>query len=529
MLITREKSLSFNALRLSLRVIVIPLLLLPSLVLAAAYETCPQSHDFLQPMFGVTQLKPITIASSASPFTANNQNSRNHPVLWITEHTEGNFKIDEQGGLPFTVIAIKCRQLTESLLVALKSSRDLVGSSIYLSPRTHYVNDLGLSFDQIAQIHHTAFESAQKAQPEELYETIGELAHHLESSPKFTSRSINDNQFHIQTVYYATTRQPELTDESVYYNGKRDLEKPLHVGKADVSIPRDHKKGEIEQPFLTLKWLKQADSHILIQDITEYSPDQFWSELPVELATGEWEKSIIVYIHGYNVAFQSAIKRTAQMAYDFKFSGVPILFSWPSNASLLDYASDREDAMWSATHFAQFMTELKSKHGDANIHIVAHSMGNQVLLNGLNELALQSVNDSTMKPSIFKSVILAAPDVDSEWFTHQIAPRIMSLADNWAIYTSENDGALLASEKVNQVQRLGMPVSLVDGFDIIDTSELNAAPWSIPESHSYYANKLPVIEDLVSHLRGISPEERDLQLIENQTGHFWMLLDSEAQ
>ena len=84
------------------------------------------------------------------------------------------------------------------------------------------------------------------------------------------------------------------------------------------------------------------------------SRDDFWQAIPTIQGNDVWKDSVIVYIHGYNVTFNSAVKRTAQMAYDFEYTGVPILFSWPSNAALLDYASDREDAIWSATYLAAF-------------------------------------------------------------------------------------------------------------------------------------------------------------------------------
>ena len=44
-------------------------------------------------------------------------------------------------------------------------------------------------------------------------------------------------------------------------------------------------------------------------------------------------KEAFVFIHGYNVAFDDAIYRTAQIAYDLSFDGPPILYSWPSRAS----------------------------------------------------------------------------------------------------------------------------------------------------------------------------------------------------
>lgn len=41
-----------------------------------------------------------------------------------------------------------------------------------------------------------------------------------------------------------------------------------------------------------------------------------------------------VFVHGFNVPFHEAAKRTAQMAFDMHFEGLPILYSWPSRASI---------------------------------------------------------------------------------------------------------------------------------------------------------------------------------------------------
>lgn len=445
-------------------------------------------------------------------------------IVWLTSdpNTHGHYTINAPSQAePISIIATSCAALTPELEISLQATRHVITSSIPIAPNSHFVHDLGLSFDQIAEIQRTAFILAMRTQPDELYETLSELAENIAlASPRSTSRAATEKEFHVQTVYYATTRSPEQKD--IFYGGKRDTKTPIHFGQADISIPKTHQKGNVEQPLLSIKWLKQADKHVLIQSVTELPASEFWSRLPVEAGNGVWENSVIVYIHGYNVAFSSAIKRTAQMAYDFDYSGVPLLFSWPSNASLLDYASDREDAIWSATYLAKFLLDLRSRFSTANIHVVAHSMGNQVLLNAMNELSLQQKH-SDIK---FGSVVLAAPDVDNEWFTHQLAPRISKLAVNWAIYTSANDGALMASEKVNEAKRLGMPVSLAENFDVIDTSALNAAPWSIPESHSYYANKLPVIEDLVKHLEGVPPKDRHLNKIEIADGSYWRIIDN---
>jgi esterase/lipase superfamily enzyme len=49
-------------------------------------------------------------------------------------------------------------------------------------------------------------------------------------------------------------------------------------------------------------------------------------------------------VHGFNVSFENALRRTAQIAYDLDFDGAPFLFSWPSRDSLLSYASDWQSA-----------------------------------------------------------------------------------------------------------------------------------------------------------------------------------------
>ena len=49
---------------------------------------------------------------------------------------------------------------------------------------------------------------------------------------------------------------------------------------------------------------------------------------------------VFVFVHGYNVTFEGAAQRTAQIAYDLKFSGAPIFYSWPSQARTLEYTVD---------------------------------------------------------------------------------------------------------------------------------------------------------------------------------------------
>lgn len=59
----------------------------------------------------------------------------------------------------------------------------------------------------------------------------------------------------------------------------------------------------------------------------------------------EFNGTVAVFVHGYNHSYQEALFRTAQMAVDAKTIGLPILFSWPSAASVAGYVADRDAAL----------------------------------------------------------------------------------------------------------------------------------------------------------------------------------------
>ena len=40
----------------------------------------------------------------------------------------------------------------------------------------------------------------------------------------------------------------------------------------------------------------------------------------------------LVFVHGFNVRYQEAVLRAAQINYDLKYQGPIILFSWPAGA-----------------------------------------------------------------------------------------------------------------------------------------------------------------------------------------------------
>jgi len=51
-------------------------------------------------------------------------------------------------------------------------------------------------------------------------------------------------------------------------------------------------------------------------------------------------REVLLYIHGYTVSYNRALKRAAQLKNDLKFEGLVILFSWPTMGHPLAYSRD---------------------------------------------------------------------------------------------------------------------------------------------------------------------------------------------
>ena len=314
-----------------------------------------------------------------------------------------------------------------------------------------------------------------------------------------------------QTVYYATNRQHDSStkDLSQSYSGERSADKSLDYGVAVVTIPSSHKSGMLEGPFLGLKMLEDPKSHIILSSLEEVEEGDFFASIGKMLAQGagsDWDGHAVIFVHGFNVPFTEAVIRTAQVAYDIEFTGAPLLFSWPSDGNLLGYTSDREDATWSVTYLRSFLDKTVAQLAGKKIHIIAHSMGNQVLIGALQQMKLAD----SKRTHLFESITLAAPDFDAELFVDQIAPLVRDLTSQWTIYTSDNDMALSISLEVNNNQRLGQPVTPIAEYDVIDATGIEVSPWSVPENHSYYATKQQVIDDIQQAISGVSAKGRGL-------------------
>lgn len=265
----------------------------------------------------------------------------------------------------------------------------------------------------------------------------------------------------------------------------------LELGVCEVSIPPDHRVGQVETPsILRLEFRENPTKHVILERTTLLETDAFYASLS-QSVTKSAKQQAFVFIHGYNVGFDSAVKRTAQIAFDLNFDGAAICYTWPSNAGLADYKRDEASIGWTVTQLDRFLIDLTNRSGARTIHIVAHSMGNRALLQAIERMSLRGDVPK------FGQVVLAAPDTDSGEFRTRFAPALVAASKRVTLYASSNDQALLASTRIHGYNRAGLSgenLVITSGIETIDVSPVDTSLIG----HSYYGDNPLLIRDLAA-------------------------------
>ena len=317
----------------------------------------------------------------------------------------------------------------------------------------------------------------------------------------------------IVRVFYGTSRA--RSDEEwggVRYTSARG--QSLAVGFVDVSVPAIHRKGHIERPSIwRLELRENVDRHVVIIEIAEASTSEFF-----ETMNGNFAKSgtdtTFVFIHGYNVTFEEAARRTAQLGYDLGIA-VPAMFSWPSCGLVRDYIADGTAADWSVPFLMSFLRDIRGRSSARTVHLIAHSLGNRLLAGVLTEL-----REEAGAGPLFHQVVLTAPDIDAEVFERQIAAKIRPCGAGMTLYVSSTDKALKVAHRLHRARRAGDSgenIVIVNGIDTIDATKVSTG-----FGHSVFGDVRTVVEDISLLLRlGLPPGQRNLTAVQRGLATYW--------
>jgi len=325
--------------------------------------------------------------------------------------------------------------------------------------------------------------------------------------PAGSTRYNIERPFFTIPVFYATDRK--WVGSPRRYTGARASSEDLSYGVVTISMPTHRKVGESPSRM-------SRSRKVLFIEVTRpgFNPKKYCEVMSVdqEQGSGFVEKAgdvvrapaggaddaeasrpgtaeahdVLVFIHGYNVSFEAAAKRAAQFAYDLDFTGVIVLYSWPSRGTGIGYPADGNSAEWSTPHFVHLLRDVLPTIGARRIHVVAHSMGNQILVRALDR----------MEPSAdtrLGHVVFAAPDVDAGVFG-QIANGFGDGAMSYTLYTSSKDLALRVSGILGGRDRAGARNPHATArVEIIDASQL---PKTDLLGHSGFADGRTMLNDL---------------------------------
>jgi esterase/lipase superfamily enzyme len=266
---------------------------------------------------------------------------------------------------------------------------------------------------------------------------------------------------------------------------------------------------------------------------------------------------VLILIHGFNVSFRTALISLAQLTQGLTSSNpmdkgkslklLPVVFSWPSDGTMLfsgsqgkaAYQNDRQDAATSGPAFARaflkmtdFIQQLApDQQCNRKIHLVAHSMGNYVLRNALQEIRRQ-IDDRF--PRIFDQVLMMAADEDDDAFEfeHKLL-HLPRLTTRTTVYFNRGDIALWASDTLKgNVARLGSdgpmhPQRLPRNVYPVDCTQILEEA-KIPKEHGYHIVSPRVVADMRRVLRGEIPDEIQGRKFVPETMRYRLLSDANA-
>jgi len=272
-------------------------------------------------------------------------------------------------------------------------------------------------------------------------------------------------------------------------------------------------------------------------------------------------RDILVYLHGFDTDFRSALFFGAQYAYnmaqrrerlvagdatlDATLAKTPIvlMFSWPSLGQVIEdlspsdaYRSDRDQGKLSAGALADFLGhvggEFGSRSGGSRVHLVAQSMGNWVLHWGLQALRDPAAFGPVF-PRVFEQIFLCGADEDFDALDSDDKLRLAaSLGRTVTLYRNTEDGVLELSETYEgNGPRLGrdgpdrpsdlLAVSVVDVTQTIDVNF---------DTYGHYYDRLNpyVQEDMLRLLGGAAPDQGPLRQVAFGASRYYRLYSPDA-
>lgn len=250
----------------------------------------------------------------------------------------------------------------------------------------------------------------------------------------------------VHRILVASTRTAD-PGASVLSRGRSDDLRFLDVA---VSVPPDRAQGTVTfpraaNPDPTTDFVTVSASHLTGVAAFRAAVDARAATLPPA------RREALVFVHGYNTTFAEGLYRQAQIIHDFGSRGVSVNYAWSSAGDFRAYAFDRESALFARDGLETLLATL-ARSDVSRVIVVGHSMGAQVVMDTLRQMAIRDAPGALAKLS---SVVLIAPDLDIDVFRTQAA-QLAGMDVPIFVFVSDQDRALRLSSLLRGRQdRLG--------------------------------------------------------------------------
>ena len=318
------------------------------------------------------------------------------------------------------------------------------------------------------------------------------------------------------TVLFGTTRVQLPGREAGRFGGEASAE--VRVGSAQVLVPgaqfsKSAWLKPVREPVLLVGRATNA-AKLLIRSKRVLDEPAFRARAGTLMQAARLNpQAALVFVHGFNVSFDQALQRGAQLARDLNFDGPLFVFSWPSKGSMPRYGTDRSSADAAVTALVTFLGQVVSATGAKQVHIIAHSMGNRVLLPSL--MKIERAAQSPVRAALGE-VILAAPAVPEDDFNAWLDDIVGHGGSRITLYASSVDramqlgwlrewGTTLAGYSQN-----GVPL-VHAGMHSIDITKAASGDFT-DVNHDVFASNPVMSEDIRQILQGGSQRSPELRL-----------------
>jgi esterase/lipase superfamily enzyme len=286
-------------------------------------------------------------------------------------------------------------------------------------------------------------------------------------------------------LFVTSTRQAS-EELGALYSSRRASD--LGLASVVVTVPPNHVVGQLERPKDLPPDPRTEFS--VIDPIVFRTDDAFIAEVNRELAKRPvGQRSVLLFVHGYNTSTSDAILRLGQFVEDSGFAGVPVLFTWASAAQLPRYVYDLNSALVARVQLKEMANILRRTRAE-RFDILAHSMGTFLIMEGLVDAHLSGGARGNID-----HIVLASPDIDIDLFRTQISVLPQATLNRIFILASKDDGALRISRRLaGGVDRVGAANAEELGqlgVTVIDLSEIED---SGSGSHSKFAGSPEVVK-----------------------------------